>query len=203
MVRRFILIILLLVAAVTLATQPNATTRPAATQPAATTQAATQPAESIRVLFSPHGGCTQAIVEQIGAARTTIDLQAYYFTSAEIAHAVAVAAHDRGVKVRAILDHRANGSKYTEATYLFNHGIDVWTDARHPIAHNKVIVIDGQTVITGSFNFTKQAESNAENLLIFSGHQDIADQYEKNFEEHLSHSQKYEGIKATTRPTGD
>ena len=38
---------------------------------------------------------------------------------------------------------------------------------KHAIAHNKIIVIDGKTVITGSFNFTKAAEEkNAENLLI-------------------------------------
>ena len=40
-------------------------------------------------------------------------------------------------------------------------------DAEHAIAHNKVMIIDGETVITGSFNFTKAAEeNNAENLLI-------------------------------------
>ena len=41
-------------------------------------------------------------------------------------------------------------------------------DAQHAIAHNKVMIIDGETVITGSFNFTKAAEeNNAENLLVF------------------------------------
>ena len=38
-------------------------------------------------------------------------------------------------------------------------------DAHHAIAHNKVIVIDGETVLTGSFNFTKAAqEKNAEHV---------------------------------------
>jgi phosphatidylserine/phosphatidylglycerophosphate/cardiolipin synthase-like enzyme len=40
-------------------------------------------------------------------------------------------------------------------------------DANHAISHNKVMIIDGETVLTGSFNFTKAAqEKNAENLLI-------------------------------------
>jgi phosphatidylserine/phosphatidylglycerophosphate/cardiolipin synthase-like enzyme len=40
-------------------------------------------------------------------------------------------------------------------------------DAQHTIAHNKVIIIDGETVITGSFNFTKAAEESiAENLFV-------------------------------------
>jgi hypothetical protein len=36
--------------------------------------------------------------------------------------------------------------------------IPVYIDAEHAIAHNKIMVIDGQTVITGSFNFTNAAE---------------------------------------------
>ena len=48
-------------------------------------------------------------------------------------------------------------------------GIPIYIDAEHAIAHNKIMVIDKETVITGSFNFTKAAEeSNAENLLILS-----------------------------------
>ena len=36
-----------------------------------------------------------------------------------------------------------------------------------PSPHNKIMLIDGDTIITGSFNFTKAAEeSNAENLLV-------------------------------------
>jgi len=31
-------------------------------------------------------------------------------------------------------------------------------DVIHAIAHNKIMIIDGETVITGSFNFTKAAE---------------------------------------------
>jgi phosphatidylserine/phosphatidylglycerophosphate/cardiolipin synthase-like enzyme len=48
-----------------------------------------------------------------------------------------------------------------------NAGIAVWVDTRVAIAHNKVMVVDGVTVITGSFNFTAAAQNrNAENLLV-------------------------------------
>jgi phosphatidylserine/phosphatidylglycerophosphate/cardiolipin synthase-like enzyme len=51
-------------------------------------------------------------------------------------------------------------------------------------------------------NFTKAAEeSNAENVIVISGHADVAEAYEKNFNEHLVHSVKYEGVKPTTQPT--
>jgi phosphatidylserine/phosphatidylglycerophosphate/cardiolipin synthase-like enzyme len=43
-------------------------------------------------------------------------------------------------------------------------------DAQHAISHNKVMIIDGETVLTGSFNFTKAAqEKNAENVRRISG----------------------------------
>jgi len=60
-------------------------------------------------------------------------------------------------------------------------------------AHNEVLVIDGDTVITGCFNFTAAAQkSNAENLLIITGKHALADGYEKNFNEHLGHSEKFQ-----------
>ena len=69
--------------------------------------------------------------------------------------------------MRVILDKSQPNQPYTSATFLTNAKISTFIDSRHAIAHNKIIVIDGNTVITGSFNFTKAAEtSNAENLLI-------------------------------------
>jgi phosphatidylserine/phosphatidylglycerophosphate/cardiolipin synthase-like enzyme len=66
-------------------------------------------------------------------------------------------------------------------------------DANHAISHNKVIVIDGEVVITGSFNFTKAAqEKNAENLLIIKD-QALAARYTENWQAHRQHSQPYVG----------
>ena len=151
--------------------------------------------ERIRVLFSPDGGCTDAIVREIGRARRSVDVQAYSFTSAPIAKAVADA-HARGVAVRVVLDKSQRGERYSSATFLKNHGVPVFIDDEHAIAHNKVILIDGATVITGSFNFSKAAEErNAENLLIIDGRPDLASAYGANFEEHLHHAELYTGPK--------
>jgi phosphatidylserine/phosphatidylglycerophosphate/cardiolipin synthase-like enzyme len=149
--------------------------------------------ERIRVLFSPRGGCTEAIVGAIGAARRSVDVQAYSFTSAPIAKAVSDA-HARGVRVRVVLDKSQRGERYSSATFLRNHGVPVWIDDGHAIAHNKVILIDGETVITGSFNFSKAAEErNAENLLIIEGRPELASAYRANFEAHLGHAEPYAG----------
>ena len=144
------------------------------------------------VYFSPRGGCTAAVVNALAEARQTILVQAYSFTSAPIAAAL-VAASKRGVRIEAVLDKSNKTGKYSEADFLVNSRIPTWIDDRHAIAHNKVMVIDGNTVITGSFNFTKAAEeSNAENLLILRS-ATLASRYTTSFLEHREHSTPYAG----------
>ena len=71
--------------------------------------------------------------------------------------------------------------------------IQTYIDAAHAIAHNKIIIIDQETVITGSFNFTRAAEEkNAENLLIMRN-RELAKVYIDNWYRHREHSEKYEG----------
>jgi phosphatidylserine/phosphatidylglycerophosphate/cardiolipin synthase-like enzyme len=65
--------------------------------------------------------------------------------------------------------------------------------AEHAISHNKVMMIDGEIVIMGSFNFTKAAqEKNAENVLIIRDPA-LATQYTQNWKAHAQHSQPYLG----------
>lgn len=146
---------------------------------------------SIQVFFSPGGGCTEAIVQQINQAKSEILVQAYSFTSQPISKAL-LGAHKRGIKVQAILDKSQKSQKYTSAAFLANVGIPTYIDASHAIAHNKVMIIDRETVITGSFNFTKAAEErNAENLLIIKS-KDLARPYIENWNQHRGHSVPYQ-----------
>lgn len=147
---------------------------------------------AISVCFSPGGHCTDVIVKEIESARSSILVQAYGFTSAPIAKAL-LEAHKRGVKVHAILDKSNRTAKYSGADFLYNVGIPVLIDSAHAIAHNKVMVIDGEIVITGSFNFTKAAEErNAENLLVIRD-KDLAERYSRNWNQHEAHSEVYQG----------
>jgi len=153
---------------------------------------AAQSLPPIEVFFSPKGGCTQAVVKEITAARSTILVQAYSFTSAPIAKAL-VDAHKRGVDVQVILDKSNRTEKYSPADFVVNVGIRVKIDAKHQIAHNKIMVIDSATVITGSFNFTKAAEEhNAENLLVIRS-PELAAKYAANWKVHADHSDPYAG----------
>ena len=70
-----------------------------------------------------------------------------------------------------------------------NLKIPTYIDAQHAIAHNKIIIIDKETVITGSFNLTAAADKNAENVIIIRS-KDLAALYVDNFLKHKQHSEK-------------
>jgi len=135
-----------------LATQPEAYAETVVKQP--------------KVCFSPEGHCATYILDEIAAARNTIRVQAYSFTSHDIADAL-IAAARRGVDVAVIVDKSQISERYSVLTDLSNAHLQVYVDHCCAIAHNKVIIIDQHRLLTGSYNFTKAAESkNAENLLI-------------------------------------
>lgn len=125
------------------------------------------PRATYRLCFVPDGAsCEKLLVETIGATRQSLRIQAYSFTSAPIAQAVKQA-KERGVDVQVIVDQSQVGEKYTSATFLKNAGVPVVIDDKPAIAHNKVMIFDGRAVFTGSYNFTKSAETrNAENGLL-------------------------------------
>ncbi len=144
------------------------------------------------VYFSPHGGCTDAIVRELSKAKSTVLVQAYSFTSYKIAKGL-LDAKKRGIKVEVILDKSQRKDQYSSADFLANSGIPTRIDAQHAIAHNKVMIIDGEAVVTGSFNFTKAAEeSNAENLLVIRD-KVLAERYSENWKYHAKHSGIYTG----------
>jgi phosphatidylserine/phosphatidylglycerophosphate/cardiolipin synthase-like enzyme len=144
------------------------------------------------VYFSPDGGCTEAIIKEIGKAKSEIFIQAYSFTSKPIAQAI-LKAHKAGIHVEIILDKSNISAKYSAGDFTAHMGIPTYIDSKHAIAHNKIIIIDKETVITGSFNFTKAAEEkNAENLLILKS-RELAKVYLDNWQEHKKHSVEYKG----------
>src|SRR5262245_32242129 len=118
-------------------------------------------------------------------------VQADRFTSSPIAKAF-MDAHKRGVKRLTVLYNSNETKQYSAATFLAHAGIQTLIDDQHAIAHNKVIVIDSATIITGSFNFTKAAEEkNAENLLVIKDAPELVKAYEANIQAHAAHAHPY------------
>ncbi len=147
------------------------------------------PPPSVEAHFSPKGGCTDAVVREIGQARKEVLVQAYSFSSRPIAEAL-VAAKTRGVEVTVLLDKSNETETYSDLPLFLEQGLAPLVDAHHAIAHNKVMIVDRRTLITGSFNFTHQAEAeNAENLLILKGYPALAKAYLDQFAAHKGHCQ--------------
>lgn len=134
----------------------------------------------ISTCFTPPAGCSKVITKTIDLATKSIYIQAYGFTDTEIASSL-ISAYNRGVKVAILLDKSNLYSKNPQISKVKAAGIDVSIDNVPGIAHNKVIIIDQHTVITGSFNFSKNANlKNVENVIIVNDSL-IAKQYFQNW----------------------
>ena len=152
-------------------------------------------APSIAVAFSPHQGATAAVVDFIKSAKKSIRVAAYSFTSPEIAHAL-MQAHEDGIDVAIVLDKSNETGKYSAATYLANSEVPLRIDHRYSIMHDKYIAVDGVSLETGSFNFTKAAENNnAENVIVIKNNPDVAQAYTANWQSLWDESAPYEGPK--------
>jgi phosphatidylserine/phosphatidylglycerophosphate/cardiolipin synthase-like enzyme len=144
---------------------------------------------SVSVYFSPHGGAERAIIRAVDNAKNSVLVQAYSFTSEPIAD-VLIRALRRGLDIRVLLDKSQTYQKYSCVRLLLSAGIPTYIDASHAIAHNKVMIIDNEIVIKGSFNFTRAAEErNAENLLIVHS-RDLSARCTHNWHDHEEHSQQ-------------
>jgi phosphatidylserine/phosphatidylglycerophosphate/cardiolipin synthase-like enzyme len=147
------------------------------------------PPPSISSHFSPKGGCTDVVVSHLRQARREVLVMAYSFTSKPIAQAL-IDAKGRGVHVEILLDRSNEQETYSELAPFLEQGLTPLIDAHHAIAHNKVMILDHRTLITGSFNFTHQAEAdNAENLLVIKGQPHLVNAYRENFLAHKTHCQ--------------
>ena len=181
----------------------------------------------IKVFFSPHGGCTEAVVDAIREARKQILVEAYAFTSRQIVEAL-IDAKRRGVNVEGLLDKSQSEVRESDADMITKGGIPLFTmegeeirsvhragsftnhaprghlakEPRHGIAHNKVMIIDDAKVITGSFNFTRSAEEyNFENLLVISNDPPLANAYTAMWKRYQAQSEPYQpGIRPRSFP---
>jgi len=118
------------------------------------------------VTFSPKRGATKVVIDTISQAKRSIHVLAYNYTSLPIGEAIRAKLKD-GVKVRIIVDKVSPYQKNAQIWRDKAAGAETYVDKSHRIMHNKVIIIDEFTFITGSFNFTANAETvNAENVMI-------------------------------------
>jgi len=134
------------------------------------------PASWGKVYFSPGQDCTKAVIAHVEAetAPGPILIEAYSFTDADILEALK-ASVKRGVKIIAMTDYKVNfTNKNSISRPLATAGGTVVYDKAHPISHSKVFIFTQQKLIlTGSFNYSRNARKNHENMLEVTDPQDI------------------------------
>ena len=112
----------------------------------------------------------------------------YLFTSKKIADAL-IDAVEREVDVRVVLDVSERKKRWSKWRILKKGGVKVRFDGDHATANSKIMLIDDETIITGSYNYTKSAETkNSENIVVITGDRSLFDKFRRNFDEHAEHS---------------
>lgn len=152
---------------------------------------------SIELAFAPEDDATGLAVQAIDGAKKQVLVQAFSFTSREIAAAL-IQSKRRGVDVQVIADREQTDKiERNRIGEIAAGGVPVLIDGHHNAAHNKVIIIDAgtsnATLVTGSFNFTYGAQkNNAENLLVFHGNPQLVEAYAANWQHHRVHALAYQ-----------
>lgn len=138
--------------------------------------------KNIQPFFCPADSCANRLSQKISGAKTTVDVAIYSFTSEEIKTAL-INAKNNGVTVRVLFDAGQAKSQYSVDEKLQNAGISVKRmDLERGILHDKFAVIDSQTVATGSFNYSNNADEYNKENLVFIADAAIARQYTAEFE---------------------
>ncbi len=127
-------------------------------------------------------------IRELRKAKTLVLVQAYGFTDTNISH-VLDSLHEHGVPVGVVLDKSSVKAKRSVLPELMKHKIDVWIDDLHKIAHNKIIIIDTSTVLSGSYNWTVAAKRNAENMGVIKDRKEVL-RYIRNWYRHQWHSKR-------------
>lgn len=156
---------------------------PSSTKPVfvTTTSQVQAPVELVEHCFSPGGNCASIVVKWINRANSSVHVLIYSFTLDAIRDSL-IDAKNRGVDVKIVMERSNANEKGAEYQNLKNAGVDIRLDTNSGLMHDKVAVIDGHIVLTGSMNWSNAGvRENNENLLVLNN-EDWASAYEGQFE---------------------
>ncbi|MCB9235819.1 MAG: DUF1669 domain-containing protein [Bacteroidia bacterium] len=118
------------------------------------------------VYFSPGHDCLNAILEAINQARKSIDICVFTISDDRISE-VLIRRHLAGLPIRVISDNEKMEDQGSDIRTLSDARIPVRIDRTPNHMHHKFAIFDGESVLTGSYNWTRSAEKyNNENILI-------------------------------------
>lgn len=152
---------------------------------------------SIEYGFSPGEGAEKLVLKTIGSARQEIRMMTYSLTSPRVVEAL-IAATKRGVDVAVVSDYKSNvsddrsGKARAALSALVNAGCRVRTIDAYAIHHDKILVVDRETVETGSFNYSDAAATrNSENVIVIWRNPELARGYLAHWQHRFNQGQDY------------
>src|SRR5262245_6386682 len=134
------------------------------------------------VFFSPNAGTSAKIVQEINQALSTIDIAIYSFTRDEIADAL-IAAKSRGVQIRILADSSQASGTGSDIPRLETAGFQLkrTNGAGGGILHDKFAIFDRRLIVTGSYNWSTNAEENNDENAVFIRNTSVIEAFQTNF----------------------
>lgn len=137
-------------------------------------------AQEPRVWFCPEDSCASQLVSEMDQATVSLHVAIYSLTHDDIISAMAGAA-GRGVDVKVLAEQEGNDPELGQQ--LRSIGIDFLWDTNPDLMHNKFTIVDTQQVLTGSFNYSWNADLRNDENLVLLPQPELAEQYEAKFKE--------------------
>lgn len=131
----------------------------------------------VSIIFAPEADELSALIAEIKGARQSIRFMTFVFSLDELAEAMLSQSASRGITVEGVFENRNSLASWSQLPALHCAGASVRQDGNRYVLHHKVIIIDDHTVITGSFNFSRSAESRNDENIVIIRHAEIAGLY--------------------------
>jgi phospholipase D len=136
----------------------------------------------IKILFCPEDNCEKNIITELNEAKKNISILAFSFTSEAIGKTLVELKEERNINITTIFE-KTRISKFSEYELLKKHNTTTMFDGNKYTMHEKMIIIDDSTLIVGSYNPTKNANTlNDENILIIKHNDELIFDAKREFE---------------------
>lgn len=132
------------------------------------------------------------LVNLINSAKSTCDISIYSLTKPNIVDAI-VKAKKRGVIVRVISDKTQSKGKSQKVALdtLKIVKIPVKINKHSGLMHMKDVIIDNSIVTTGSFNYSKAAAENNDEVFVIIKEKKIAEDFHNEFEKMWNDNKRF------------
>ena len=137
----------------------------------------TENGTDVSILFASEGNVIEAVANEVLKADSNVRFMTFVFSSDSLGEAMLTMLAKPNITIEGIFENRNSTAVWSQLSPLYCAGAKIRQDGNSYVLHHKVIIVDDDTVVTGSFNFSGNAsKSNDENLVIIKN-KDIAGFY--------------------------